>query len=84
MKTLLPGTLYLSLIFLACFGAKGVAETVTVESIAVSPQEIQLNSPFAYNQLVVTAKLPTGEYIDATRTAEIKIQGKLKGIIRSY
>ena len=75
MKTLLPGTLYLSLMFLVCLGARGFAETVTVESIEVSPQAIQLNSPFAYNQLIVTAKLPTGEYIDATRTAEIKIQG---------
>ncbi|MCH2060856.1 MAG: DUF1549 domain-containing protein [Verrucomicrobiales bacterium] len=75
MKALLTGTLYLSFIFLALPETKGAPETGPIDSFSVSPQEITLDSPFAYSQVIVTAKLPTGDYIDATRAAKITVQG---------
>ncbi|MFP6873854.1 MAG: DUF1549 domain-containing protein [Verrucomicrobiales bacterium] len=46
-----------------------------VESLLVSPPEIHLNSSVAYSQLIATAKLTTGDSIDATRLADITVKG---------
>ncbi|OWK43119.1 putative vegetatible incompatibility protein HET-E-1 [Fimbriiglobus ruber] len=40
-------------------------------SLDVRPATINLDGPFAYSQLLVTAKLSTGEAVDATRVARI-------------
>jgi len=42
----------------------------TVAEVAVEPAAIELNSRFAYAQLLVTAKLANGDVIDATRMAK--------------
>jgi hypothetical protein len=75
MKALLSGTLYLSFIFLALSAAKGAPKTAQIDSFSVTPQKIHLASPFAYSQVIATAKLATGNSIDATRMAEISVQG---------
>lgn len=43
-----------------------------VASIDVYPQSIQTRSPYDYTQLIVTAKLHSGELIDATRSVVIE------------
>ncbi|MFO0908575.1 MAG: DUF1549 domain-containing protein [Isosphaeraceae bacterium] len=40
---------------------------LSVAALSVKPEKIELDSPFAYAQLVVSAKLNTGETIDVTR-----------------
>ena len=75
MKALLSGTLYLSFIFLALSAAKGAPKIAQIDSFSVTPQKIHLASPFAYSQVIATAKLATGNSIDATRMAEISVQG---------
>ena len=44
-----------------------------VASLEVRPTTIELNTPFAYSQLVVLAKLESGEVVDATRMATIEL-----------
>ncbi|MDG3007953.1 DUF1549 domain-containing protein [Paludisphaera mucosa] len=46
-----------------------------VASLEVEPATITLTSPAAYAQLVATAKLASGETVDATRMIEVKIEG---------
>jgi len=43
-----------------------------VVAIDVKPSAIELATPYAYSQVLVTAKLATGETIDATRIATLK------------
>ena len=42
-----------------------------VASLEVRPTMIELTTPFSYSQLVVLAKLESGEVVDATRMATI-------------
>ncbi len=44
-----------------------------VESLDVLPSKIALTNPFAYVQLVVTAKLASGDLIDVTRVVEAQL-----------
>jgi WD40 repeat protein len=53
-----------------------------VASLEVQPEAICLCSPFDYAQLVVTARLETGESIDVTRTAEFKVAPDLATVSR--
>ena len=43
----------------------------TVVALEVRPAAVELLSPFAYAQLLVTARLSTGEAVDATRLAAV-------------
>jgi WD40 repeat protein/mono/diheme cytochrome c family protein len=43
-----------------------------VKAIEVSPNSIQLDNPYAYTQLVVTARLANGDAFDATRLAQMQ------------
>jgi len=44
-----------------------------VAALEVQPETVSLSGPFDYAQVVIVAKLETGESIDVTRTAELKI-----------
>ncbi|MCA9138030.1 MAG: DUF1549 domain-containing protein, partial [Planctomycetales bacterium] len=44
----------------------------TIEQIEVHPQSVGLHSPYAYAQLVVTAKTTSGESIDVTRACSFE------------
>ncbi len=44
-----------------------------VVALDVRPAAVELTGPFAYRQLVVTAKLDTGETVDATRLAKLEV-----------
>jgi len=46
-----------------------------VASLYVEPREIALDSPVAYAQIVATAKLASGDVIDATRFVDVKVSG---------
>ena len=50
-------------------------EGAEVVSLHVEPREIVLDSPAAYAQVVATAKLSSGDVIDATRLVDVKIAG---------
>ncbi|MCP4849402.1 MAG: DUF1549 domain-containing protein [Verrucomicrobiaceae bacterium] len=75
MKALFYAISYSSFIFLTISPAGGAPEEAQVKSFSVVPQEIHLNSPFAYSQIIATAQLETGTSIDATRMADIKVEG---------
>lgn len=42
-------------------------DAAMIASLEVQPKSVELNSPYAYAQLVVTAKTKTGESLDVTR-----------------
>jgi WD40 repeat protein len=52
-------------------------------SLEVKPREIRLNNRFAYVQLLVTAKLATGETLDVTRIAEPALSAGIAEVSRS-
>jgi len=53
-----------------------------VEALEVEPREIVLNSPVAYAQLVATARLASGDLIDATRMVDVKVEGDAVAVSR--
>ena len=56
---------------------------VEVASVEVEPKSVQLDSPFAYAQVVVTARLASGAAVDVTRTAEAVLSAPLASVTRS-
>ncbi|MDA9924114.1 DUF1549 domain-containing protein, partial [Verrucomicrobiales bacterium] len=54
-----------------------------VTSIEVSPKTIDIDSPNAYRQLIVTAKLNTGETADVTRMVKFQLGQPLAAISKS-
>ena len=54
-----------------------------VRSLEVQPKEIRLGNRFAYIQLVVTARLASGEAIDVTRMVEPSLSAGIAEISRS-
>ena len=54
-----------------------------VTSIEVSPKTIDIDSPNAYRQLIVTAKLNTGETADVTRMVKFQLDQPLAAISKS-
>jgi WD40 repeat protein len=55
----------------------------TLEAIEVQPKSIQLNTPFAYAQLVVTGRLSSGETLDVTRMVEPSFSSDVVSLSRS-
>jgi len=55
----------------------------TVAALEVQPQKVVLTSPFAYAQLIVTAKLSTGDAVDVTRMVEAKPSAEVVAFSRS-
>jgi Protein of unknown function (DUF1553)/Protein of unknown function (DUF1549)/Bacterial Ig-like domain (group 2) len=51
--------------------AEKLPPNAKVASLAIQPASIELGNPFAYGQLLVTAKLDSGDTVDATRIAKI-------------
>jgi WD40 repeat protein len=54
-----------------------------IASLSVEPRSVQLTHKFAYAQLVVTAKLASGELLDVTRLVESKPVQPLVEVTRS-
>jgi WD40 repeat protein/mono/diheme cytochrome c family protein len=54
-----------------------------VASLEVQPKEVLLGNRFAYVQLLVSARLSSGETIDATRMVETLLPGELAEVSRS-
>ncbi len=52
--------------------AEKLPPNAKVTSLAVQPASIELANPYAYGQLLVTAKLDTGDTVDVTRIAKIE------------
>src|SRR3954466_6097078 len=48
-----------------------IPDGTKVTKLEVRPAKVDLNGPFAYSQLLVTATLDNGETLDATRLAKI-------------
>src|SRR5438067_13516443 len=48
-----------------------------VVKIDVFPSRVELKTPFAYSQLILTGQLPSGERIDVTRSAKIEAAAQL-------
>src|SRR5262249_18131100 len=56
---------------------------VTIASLQVQPESINLTSRFAYTQVLVTAKLDAGDQIDVTRIAETQLSTPIAEISKS-
>ena len=56
------------------------AKVVTLEAV---PKSVKLSGPFDYAQIVVTARLATGEAVDATRIVVAKLAAGVASISRS-
>lgn len=52
--------------------AEKLPPNAKVASLAIQPASIGLATPFAYGQILVTAKLDTGDTVDVTRIAKIQ------------
>jgi hypothetical protein len=71
--------LQLASIILTCwastfaFGQEALPPGAKVTHLEVRPAQVDLDGPFAYSQLVVTATLDSGETLDATRLATITL-----------
>src|SRR4051812_40592017 len=53
------------------FAQEALPAGAKVTKLEVRPTKVELNGPFAYAQLLVTATLDTGEVLDATRFAKV-------------
>src|SRR6266545_3955308 len=67
---------YVAAALFVAFGAPAFAQEklpagAKVTKLDVRPTSIELNGPFAYSQLLVTATLDSGESFDATRIAKL-------------
>ena len=61
--------------FILTCGLNAEENLPEIESLSLNPSEIQLGSPFANAQIIATAKLMSGDSIDATRLAKVTIEG---------
>lgn len=55
----------------------------SITGISVQPEVVQLQNPFEYAQLLVTATLNTGDTVDVTRMAELKTQAAIVEVTAS-
>ncbi len=58
--------------------AEKLPDGAKVTKLIVHPAKVELSSPFAYAQLLVTAQLDTGEAVDATRLAKLTAPGLVR------
>jgi len=63
--------------------AEKLPSDVTLESLAVYPPKVDLDSAYAYSQLVVTGTLAGGETLDVTRAVEFQASGGVADVTRS-
>jgi len=54
----------------------------TVQALTIEPAELALNSPIAYAQVLVNAKLSNGDVVDVTRQAQLQLSGT--AVITAY
>jgi hypothetical protein len=66
--------------------AESLPKGATLASLDVQPQSIELNTPFAYSQMLVHAKLANGESVDVTRLVKFESSNLIKvspaGVVR--
>ena len=55
----------------------------SVQSLEVQPKEIRLSNQFSYIQLLVTARLTSGEAVDVTRMVEPSLSARIAEVSRS-
>lgn len=67
--------LLLLMLATTAFAAEAQPAGAKVVDLTARPAVVELSGPFAYSQLVLTAKLDTGESVDATRIATIGTSG---------
>ena len=64
---------------------ESLPKDVTVQSLMINPKTVALTSPVDYAQILVSAKLSTGDVVDVTRLAKLKLSGaatvSLHGIV---
>ena len=65
------------------FRTETLPSGASLVSLEVQPKEIQLNGRFAYNQLLVTGKLASGETLDVTRMVDFAISGEIASVSSS-
>ena len=58
-------------------------KSAALAALEVNPREIRLTQRFAYVQLLVTARLGSGETIDATRMVETSVSSAIADVSRS-
>ena len=54
------------------FAQEKLPDGTNVSKLEVRPRKVELNGPFGYSQLLITATLDNGEKADVTRFAKIK------------
>ncbi|MEC8928311.1 MAG: DUF1549 domain-containing protein [Verrucomicrobiota bacterium] len=54
----------------------------TVTALMIEPKSVELGSPIAYAQVLVSAKLSTGDVVDVTRQAKLKLSGAAMVTVR--
>ena len=55
----------------------------TLATLEVQPASVQLNTPFAYAQLIVTGRLASGDAIDVTRMVTARLSADVAAVSRS-
>lgn len=68
--------LLLPIICLSAFAQEKFPEGRSVSMLEVYPRSVQLDGPFDYRQLLITAKLDNGETADVTRIAKLTFPSK--------
>ena len=63
--------------------AEALPKDASVTALEVTPKELRLNHRFAYAQMLVTARLASGERIDATRMVEAALSSPVAEVSRS-
>jgi hypothetical protein len=66
-------TLLLTALPIPSLAQEQLPEGVEVTRIEVRPDRVEIDGPFGYTQLIVTATLANGETFDATRTARFQL-----------
>ena len=64
-----------SLLPAAARASESLPPGAQVESIEITPKSVKLDSPYAYSQLIAMATLSTGDTVDVTRMAEVRVEG---------
>jgi WD40 repeat protein len=60
--------------------AEKLAKSAGVNSLEIQPKTVQLNHPYDYAQLVVTARLASGDVVDVTRKVKAHLSKKVADV----
>ena len=80
-------SLYCILVLLVTLSASVAAESLPqgakLTRLEVFPTEVSLDGKFAYRQLIVTAKLQSGDTVDVTRLVKASVAGAVTAVSKS-